>query len=90
MVGHLPIEVSCLITYLLQASPENKLFAVVTGKRKREVGLVVPAKYVAFSKSKTFANVLKEKLEEKKKRYSNFEFDTITAIVASVPTNIKY
>ena len=36
-------------------------------KRKREVGLVVQAKYVALTKSKTFANVLKEKLEEKKK-----------------------
>ena len=70
MIGYLSIEVSCLITYLLQASPENKLFAVVTGKRKREVGLVVPAKYVAFSKSKTFSIVLKEKLEEKTKRYS--------------------
>ena len=55
------------IFFIYNESPENKLFAVVTGKRKREVGLVVPAKYVALTKSKTFTNVLQEKLEEKKK-----------------------
>ena len=62
LVGHLPVEISCLLTYLLEASPENKLNAIVIGKRKREVGLVVPAKYAAFTKNKTFANVLAGKL----------------------------
>ena len=47
LVGYLPIELSCLLKYFLEASPENNLIAVVTGKRKREVGLVVLAKYVA-------------------------------------------
>ena len=86
LVGHLTIELSCLLKYFLEASPENNLIAVVTGKRKREVGLVVPAKYVALTKNKTFANNLLEKLTEKKRKHSNFEFDIITAIVASTPS----
>ena len=31
----------------IEANAENKLCARVTGKRKREVGLVVPAKFSA-------------------------------------------
>ena len=49
LVGHPPIEISCLLTYFLEASPENKLNAIVIGKRKWEVGLVVPAKYAALT-----------------------------------------
>ena len=85
LLAHLPIELSCLIKYFLEASPENNLIAAVMGKRKREVGLVVPAKYVALTK-KTFANILLGKLMEKKRKHSNFEFDIITAIVASTPS----
>ena len=33
----------------LRASTENNLFAKVTGKRKREIGLVVPARFSAVS-----------------------------------------
>ena len=92
LVGHLPIEISCLLTYFLEASPENKLNAIVIGKRKREVGLVVPAKYAALTKSKTFANVLAGKLQEKKRKHPNFEFEitTTTTTVTKVVTNVKY
>ena len=48
------------------------------GKRKREVGLVVLASYVALTKNKTFANILLKKLQEKRKKYANFEFDFIS------------
>ena len=41
--------------------------AEITGKRKREIGLVVPVKYTAITNNKLFAEVLLEKLEEKKK-----------------------
>ena len=57
LVGHLPIT-----------APENKLGTIVTEKRKREVGLVVAAKYVVLTKNKTFANTLLKKLREKKKK----------------------
>ena len=81
LVGHLPIEISCLLTYFLEASPENKLNAIVIGKRKREVGLVVPA---------TFANVLAGKLQKKKRKHPTFEFEITTTTVTKVVTNVKY
>ena len=89
LVGHLPIEIACLLTYFLEASPENKLNAIVIGKRKREVGLVVPAKYAALTKNKTFANVLAGKLQEKKRKHPNFEFEITTTTVTKVLTNVK-
>ena len=87
MVEHLPIEISCLLTYFLEASPENKLNAIVIGKRKREVGLVVPTKYAALTKNKTFANVLAGKLQEKK---TSKEFEITKTTVTKVVTNVKY
>ncbi|KAK2550754.1 Tubulin polyglutamylase TTLL5 [Acropora cervicornis] len=43
LAGHVPIELSRLLTFL-QANADNLLIAIVTEKRKRDVGLVVPAK----------------------------------------------
>ena len=59
LVGHLPI-----------AAFENQLGTIVTEKRKREDGLVVPANYVVLTQNKTFANTLLKKLREKKKKAS--------------------
>ena len=89
LVGHLPIEISCLLTYFLEASPENKLNAIVIGKRKREVGLVVPAKYAALTKNKTLTNVTGT-LQEKKRKHPNIEFEITTNTVTKVVTNVKY
>ena len=55
------------MTYSLKAAPENKINGIITGKRKHEVGLLVPAKYVVLTKSKTFANILLKKLQEKER-----------------------
>ena len=44
LAGHVPIKLSRLLTFFLQANADNLLTAKVTGKRKREVGLVLPAK----------------------------------------------
>ena len=41
----------------------------VTGKRKREVGLVVPAKFNALTKDKKIAEVLDRELSKRKRRY---------------------
>ena len=38
LVGHVPIECSTLVDNILNADKENRLTAVVTDKRKREVG----------------------------------------------------
>ena len=47
---------------LLEANAENKLLAQVTGKRKREVGLVVPAKFMAFTTELRIARILDREL----------------------------
>ena len=78
LVGHLPMELSCLLTNFLNAGAENKLHAIVIGKRKREMGLFVPAKYVAVTKDKRFAEILVNKLLEKKEKHPNFELEVIT------------
>ena len=41
--------------------------AEVAGKRKREIGLVVPVKYIATTDDFKFAEVLLKNLNEKKK-----------------------
>ena len=61
-----PIEISQLLNYFLTTrEDENYVEAGALGKRKKEIGLVVPAKYEATTKDKRFANILREKLEEK-------------------------
>ena len=42
LFGHVPIECSALLDYFLNADNSNKKVTAVTGKRKREIGLVVP------------------------------------------------
>ena len=50
LVGHAPVEFSSLLHHFLQASAENCINAEVIGKRKREVGLVVPMLLQCFYK----------------------------------------
>ena len=38
---------------IVQANADNLLTATVTGKRKREVGLLLPAKFTAFRHART-------------------------------------
>ena len=45
----IPIELARLLKNFLDANADNKLFAKVTGKRKGEVGPVVPTKFSAFT-----------------------------------------
>ena len=65
LVGHIPIEISQLTNYFLEAATTNAIVAVVTGKRKREIGLVIPAKYIAYTENQKHAQIFKEKLLEK-------------------------
>ena len=68
LVGHAPVEFSSLLYHFLQASAENCINVEVIEKRKREVGLVVPAKYNAFTRNKKIAVVLDEELAKCKKQ----------------------
>ena len=44
------------------------------GKRKREVGLVVPGRYKAMTQRKEIIYVLSYELIKKKEKYKYFEF----------------
>ena len=52
LVGHVPIELSSLINFFLKTDCGNNGHATLSGKIKREVGLVVPASFSARTKNK--------------------------------------
>ena len=62
LVGHAPAELSTLLYNFLQTSAENCINVEVTGKRKREFGLVNPSKYNAFTRNEKIAMALDEVL----------------------------
>ena len=61
-----------------EAEAGNKLCAQVTGKRKREVGLVVPAKFSALTSELRIARILQRELTARAEKYSHFELKNIT------------
>ena len=69
VVGHVPMELSSLLDYFLKADKSNKLLVEVTGKRKREVGLVVPAQFTAYTVNQRHAQVLDAELIKKKEKF---------------------
>ena len=71
LVCHAPVEFPSLLDHFLQASAENCINVEVIGKRKREVGLVVPAKYNAFTRNKKITMVFDEELAKRKKLYKS-------------------
>ena len=73
LVGHIPVELSSLTDYFLKIEETNRVIAEVTGKRKREVGRVVPAKFIASTMNRRFAHVLDSELNRKKEKYAHFE-----------------
>ena len=58
MVGHMPIELSKSMDYFLQQSAENCIHVEVTGKRKREIELIVQGRYIAYMKDLRTAEFL--------------------------------
>ena len=69
-----PIELSRLLEYFLQSSDENIVTTVIAGKRKHEVGLVIPAKYSA--KDLPIATILNgDLLKIKTELYPYFELN---------------
>ena len=55
----------------------SKLCAQVTGKRKREVGLV-PAKFTTLTSELRIARILERELTTRAEKYSHFELKNIT------------
>ena len=70
LVGHVSMECSTLVDNFLNADKENRLTAVVAGKRKREVYLVVPAEITGRTKKRNITTILYRELEKKKEKYS--------------------
>ena len=75
---NVPIELSRLLNNFLRANTENNLFAKVTDKRKREIELLVPARFSAVTTELHIAEVLERELSSKAMKYSHFELNNIT------------
>ena len=63
----MPIELSNLIDNFCGITEGKSVSAIVTGYRKREVGLLVPAKYSVFGKDLKTATILQQENILKKK-----------------------
>ena len=85
LAGHVLIELLHLLSYFLQANAENQLVAQVTGKRKREVGLVVPAKFTAFTPELRNARILERERNGRASKYSHFGRKNIAINVNKLP-----
>ena len=73
LVGHVLIELSMLLSRFLKASEKNAV--EVCGKRRREVGLVIPGHYKALTKSRSHCKILDRELNYMKTKYSHFEIE---------------
>ena len=69
LVGHIPIEISSLCFHFINQDPGNKIKALITGKRQREIGLVVPAKLIFITNNKRFSEVLENELIKRKNKF---------------------
>ena len=69
LVGYLPIEISKLMKQFLDADKSNPLMATLVGKRKREVGLVIPAKCSAMTVNQEIITILNNELLKRKEKY---------------------
>jgi len=78
LVGHAPAVLSKTLHDFI-TKDGNRIEGVVTGKRKREVGMVLPIKYKAYTPRKQHAIILSKLLEKCKEDHPGFEltFDPI-------------
>ena len=88
LAGHIPIELSRIVAGFLGASEINSVSVQVCGKRKREVGLIVPGMYRARTKRRKHAKILSEELQKISERYPYFEFQ-IQQNLLSKPVLVK-
>jgi hypothetical protein len=73
LIGHVPIEISQLMYHFLEAHPDNRLMVKINGKRRKEVGLVLPAKYMMYTANKEIAEVLNSQLIKLKNSNSKIQ-----------------
>ena len=75
------MEISKLMDQFLEANNNIGLEATVIWKHIRELGLIVPPKYMAMITDIVNANVLDKKLQEKNEKCKHFEmkYEPLTA-----------
>ena len=69
LVGHIPIEISSLCVHFINQNPGNKIKPLTSGKRRREIALVVPAKLIFITNNKRFSEVLENELIKRKNKF---------------------
>ena len=67
----------------------NSVTATVTGKRKRDMGLVVPARFNCMAKKKAFAKILLMELVKKRNKYSYFELNVVDFVDKRKENNLN-
>ena len=82
LAGHVPVELSRILAGFLAASETNSLTVKVCGKRKREVGLVVPGCFQARTKRKKVAEILNTEIKRIKERYPYLELEIEQEIIS--------
>ena len=73
LFGHVPIEISRIIDYFMQNNEKRFVSATVVGPRKREIGLVVPAKFSTYAAHRKVAHILSKEILKIKTKYSHFD-----------------
>ena len=72
LVGHLPVEVSKLFKQFV-TKDRNRVDIVVVGKRKREVGMVLPVKCKAFTSKKSHMIAFSDSLVNHKELFPGLD-----------------
>ena len=67
LVGHITCEISKLIHPFIKTDKFNSVVATVTRKRKREMGLIVPARFKCMAKKKNICEDIAQGTGEEKK-----------------------
>ena len=83
-VGHVPIELSTLVAGFLDASKKHSVSVQVCGKRKREVGPIVPGLYRARTKKRRFGKILVKEIKKITERYRYFDFSLEQDIISKL------
>ena len=65
------------LTQFLDESDQHSISVTVFGKRKRELGLIIPGEYVATAKDGQNAKILKNELKEKRQKLKHFELEIV-------------
>ena len=72
-VGHVPIEISSLLYHFLREDKSNPIKVKVIGKRKREVGVVIPATFITHTENQRTAEIFDTELAKRRKMFTTFE-----------------